>query len=139
MNDATDDEYKFWFGKLGFCFNAIAVILFGKLNMKVCKFLTDGENYKYKNEYEDALINKIYMFQFINAYISNYLLAYWSKNFDGIAQNLIIILIFKQVVMNIWEYAEDRWGTGKKIQKVKDSFANKIENEKDHILRLDID
>jgi len=54
------------------------VIIFGKINMKVCVWLTNGENYRYMNEYENALIKKVYMFNFINAYISNYLLAYWS-------------------------------------------------------------
>ena len=85
MNAATESKYKWWFGKLGFCFNAVAVIIFGKVNMKVCLHLTNGENYRYMNEYEDSLINKVYMFNFINAYISNYLLAYWSNNFGGIA------------------------------------------------------
>ena len=95
VNEATGSEYKWWFGKLGFVFNAIAVILFGKINMKVCVWLTNGENYRYMNEYEDALIRKVYMFNFINAYISNYLLAYWSRNFAGIAENLLIIMVFK--------------------------------------------
>ena len=95
VNEATDSEYKWWFGKLGFAFNAIAVIIFGKINMKVCVWLTDGENYRYMNEYEDALIRKVYMFNFINAYISNYLLAFWSQNFRGIAENLLIIMVFK--------------------------------------------
>ena len=138
MNKATDNEYKWWFGKLGFCFNAVAVILFGKLNMKVCKWLTKDENYKYSNEHEDALINKIYYFNFINAYISNYLLAYWSNNFGGIAQNLMIILIFKQVIMNVWEYVEDKYGTGRRVDKIKDNFAGRIREEKDDIKRLDM-
>ena len=78
------------------------------------------------------------MFNFINAYISNYLLAYWSRNFGGIAQNLLIIMVFKQVIMNVIEYFEDR-STSKKIQKIKKEFEEKISEEKDEKKRMDLD
>ena len=51
----------------------------------------------------------------------------------------MIILIFKQVIMNIWEYVEDKHGTGKRVRKVKDVFAERLRQEKDDMKRLDLD
>ena len=51
----------------------------------------------------------------------------------------MIILIFKQVIMNIWEYVEDKHGTGKRVGQVKKSFEERILAEKDEIKRLDVD
>ena len=52
---------------------------------------------------------------------------------------MMIILIFKQVIMNLWEYLEDKYSTGRKVQRIKDRFAEKIAQEKDEVKRLDLE
>ena len=40
--------------------------------------------------------------------------------------------------MNVWEYVEDKYGTGRRVDKIKDNFAGRIREEKDDIKRLDM-
>ena len=41
--------------------------------------------------------------------------------------------------MNLWEYLEDKYSTGRKVQRIKDRFAEKIAQEKDEVKRLDLE
>ena len=49
----------------------------------------------------------------------------------------MIILVFKQVFMNVYEYVEDKYGTGKRVKAVAESFEERIKLEKDPIKKLD--
>jgi len=62
-------------------FNSLFITLFGTIYKRVAIFLADKENHRQGPDYEDSLINKIYTFQFINAYISNYIYAFWLRDF----------------------------------------------------------
>lgn len=43
---------------------------------KVAKRLTDWENHRTESEYENALILKNFIFQFVNSYISLFYIAF---------------------------------------------------------------
>ena len=103
--------------------NVALIFIFGAVYKIVAEKLVDKENHRYESTYEDSLINKMYMFQFINSYISNYIIAYWVQSFGTLAQNLIVIMVFKQVGANVAEYAMDRILIGRKLRKVKSHFA----------------
>ena len=49
------------------------------------------------------------------------------RNFNGLQKNLIIILAGKQIVMNVYEWLKNRYGVGKKVDKVTAMFKDKIE------------
>lgn len=68
----------------------------------------------------------MYMFQFINSYISNYIIAYWVRDFGILATNLMVILVFKQVGANVAEWAMDKILIGRKIKKVKVEFEARL-------------
>ena len=87
------------------CINVALITAFGFAYKIVLKIMVDKENHRYQQTYEDSLINKLYLFQFINSYISNYIIAYWVRDFVSLATNLVVILVFKQVGMNILEWA----------------------------------
>ena len=76
--------------------------------------------------HEDSLINKMYMFQFINSYISNYSIAFWVRDFAALATNLIVIMVGKQVAKNVVEWAMDKILIGRKIKAVKARYVQKI-------------
>lgn len=63
-------------------FNTLAIGVFGTIYKKVAIYLADKENHRQGHDYEDSVINKIYTFQFINAYISNYIYAFWLRDFS---------------------------------------------------------
>jgi len=50
------------------------------------------------------MINKIYMFQFVNTYISNFVAISYNQNYATLTTNLAIVMIFKQVFMNLLEF-----------------------------------
>ena len=82
------------------------------------------------------MVSKWYMFQFINTYISNYIIAYWVRDMAALATNLVVILVFKQVGVNIAEFLQDKILIGRKIKKVKQNFEaklNAMENKEDLI------
>jgi len=80
--------------------------------------LVDNENHRYVSSYENSLINKIYMFQFVNTYISNFVAVCYNQNFATLTTNLVIVMVFKQVFMNVFEYVHEKYSIGKKIRKV---------------------
>lgn len=59
------------------------------------------ENHQYAEDWENSLITKNFSFQFVNAYISLFTVAFVDREFNHLAQSLAIILAAKQVGMNI--------------------------------------
>ena len=75
--------------------NSILIILFGKIYKKVTKKIVVSENHRYESSFENSMINKIYMFNFINTYIGNFVAIVYNQNFVSLQLNLIIVMIFK--------------------------------------------
>ena len=67
------------------------------------------------------------MFAFVNTYISNFVVICYNQKFGALATNLIIVMIFKQVFINSYEFLEERWKIGGKIKKSDALFVSKIE------------
>ena len=55
----------------------ILMYFFSKLYDKIAVKLTIWENYRTKTEYDDALILKLFAFEFVNSYGSFYYLAFF--------------------------------------------------------------
>ena len=106
--------------------NVMLIFIYGAAYKTIAIILVDKENHRYQQTWEDSLINKMYMFQFINSYISNYIIAYWVRDFGQLATNLMVILVFKQVGANVAEWALDKILIGRKIKKVKLEFEQKL-------------
>lgn len=73
--------------------NSVAIGVFGATYKIVALKLVNSENHRENMSFENSLINKIYMFQFINAYISTYLLCFWTKDFYNAMYNLVIVIV----------------------------------------------
>lgn len=69
--------------------NAVFIIFMNAVYSKVAQKVTDWENHRTDNEYENALILKTFAFQFVNSYISLFYIAFIkSQNFDIFGKEL---------------------------------------------------
>ena len=84
--------------------NSVLIIVFGQIYIWLSGKLVEDENHRYVSSYENSMINKIYMFQFINTYISNFVIILYNQNFGTLTINLVIVMVFKQVFMNLLEF-----------------------------------
>lgn len=66
------------------------------------------------------------MFQFINNYISNFVAICYFQNFYTLMVNLIIVMVFKQVFMNLFDYFYERIFVGRKMRKSDDLFVGPL-------------
>lgn len=56
--------------------NTVQIIIFNMIYQKVAIKLTDDENHRTDTMYEDAMITKLFIFQFINSFASFFFLAF---------------------------------------------------------------
>jgi len=113
--------------------NTIYILIFTKIYKPVVGYLVDIENHRFTNTYENSLIGKLIMFQFVNAYISNFIHAFYFNDFYKLAKNLGTILILKQVFSNTVEYYSDKYFISRKLKKVDQEFDYQINEEENEI------
>jgi len=75
--------------------NSCLIILFGQIYIRLSRWLVFSENHRYVSSFENSMINKIYMFQFVNTYISNFVAVLYNQNYSTLIFNLIVIMVFK--------------------------------------------
>jgi len=75
--------------------NTVLIIIFGQVYLKLCNYLVKQENHRYVGNVENSMINKIYMFQFINTYISNFVYIFYYQNFQMLQYNMVIVMVLK--------------------------------------------
>jgi anoctamin-8 len=95
--------------------NSVYILVFTKLYEPVAMKLVNFENHKSEDDHENSLIGKMIMFQFVNAYIANFIFAFWFRNFYDLAKNLASIVIFMNILNNIHEYVRDRILVDRKV------------------------
>ncbi|KAF9122779.1 Anoctamin-7, partial [Linnemannia schmuckeri] len=63
--------------------NLIIIIILGEIWCRLAEWLTDRENHKYTDAYEDSLIIKRYLFDFANMYATLFYYAFFKAPFGG--------------------------------------------------------
>ncbi|KAK6044693.1 hypothetical protein COOONC_17802 [Cooperia oncophora] len=63
------------------------------------------ENYRTDDEYEDFLISKIVIFQFVTAFGSLFYIAFYLKDMKRLQETLATLLITRQITQNVMETA----------------------------------
>ncbi|KAG0272261.1 Anoctamin-7 [Linnemannia exigua] len=63
--------------------NLIVIIILGEIWCRLAEWLTDKENHKYTDAYEDSLIIKRYLFDFANMYATLFYYAFFKAPFGG--------------------------------------------------------
>ncbi|KAJ4460598.1 putative Transmembrane protein 16H [Paratrimastix pyriformis] len=94
--------------------NAIAITIMDKVYNGVARVLNNWENYRTQTEYDDALMVKTFLFQFVNSYFSLFYLAFGKNpldpdtakgNFDALTEQMTILFLTRLIVGNITETA----------------------------------
>lgn len=60
--------------------NTLSIMIMGKVYQKLAVILTEWENHRTQTSYEDALIIKLFGFQFVNSYTSLFYIAFFRQN-----------------------------------------------------------
>lgn len=60
--------------------NTLSIMIMGKVYQKLAVYLTDWENHRTQTSYEDALIIKLFGFQFVNSYTSLFYIAFFRQD-----------------------------------------------------------
>ncbi|KAL3878156.1 hypothetical protein ACJMK2_030526, partial [Sinanodonta woodiana] len=63
--------------------NAVSILLLGLLYDKMALKLTEWENFRTQTQFNDALIMKLFAFQFANSYASCFYVAFFRGRFDA--------------------------------------------------------
>ena len=102
--------------------NVLLTGLFGLIYENLTLHLVDIENHRYEHKKENSFINKFYMFQFVNNYVSFFDYIFYRQSFTELQYNLITYMVFKQVIFNLLEYVWLYCKVGRKIDKINDMF-----------------
>ena len=100
--------------------------MFGSIYGTVSGKLVRNENHRYVSGFENSMINKIYMFQFVNTYIGNFFAIIYTQQLHALTVNVFVIMVVKQVILNVMEYYQDKIEVGDKIKKVEKLFEEPI-------------
>ncbi|XP_045506984.1 anoctamin-8-like [Colias croceus] len=84
---------------------AIIIALEEEAYARIAKWLNDKENYRLETKYENHLIVKIALFQFVNSFMSLFYIAFYVQDMDKLKEQLAVLLITRQIIGNLKESA----------------------------------
>ncbi|CAH0403409.1 unnamed protein product [Chilo suppressalis] len=86
-------------------FLAIIIAIEEELYARIARWLNDKENYRLETKYENHLIVKIALFQFVNSFMSLFYIAFYLQDMDKLKEQLAVLLITRQLIGNLKESA----------------------------------
>ncbi|CAI2352362.1 unnamed protein product [Caenorhabditis sp. 36 PRJEB53466] len=92
-----------WVCYLPMVIYALMIVISDKIYRRLALLLNDLENYRTDDEYEDFLITKIVLFQFVTAFGSLFYIAFVLRDMKRLQETLATLLITRQVTQNIME------------------------------------
>ncbi|KAK9876156.1 hypothetical protein WA026_011272 [Henosepilachna vigintioctopunctata] len=98
-------NFPLWLGYLPKIMLAIVISLMDDAYFKVAIWLNDKENYRLETKYENHLIGKVALFQFVNSFLSLFYIAFYLQDQDRLKQQLAALFISRQVIGNLKESA----------------------------------
>jgi hypothetical protein len=108
-----------------------ATLLLGGIYAKVAAFIAKRENHRDEQSYESSLSSKRFIFDFVNNYISLYLLAFWDRSLAQLAQNLMTVIVIKQFLFNGIYWFSASVVTRLKIKRIQMIYGDLIKKESD--------
>jgi anoctamin-8 len=71
------------------------------------------ENYRLQSKYENHLIAKVALFQFVNSFLSLFYIAFYLRDQEKLKEQLAGLLISRQIIGNLresaWPYLMEQW------------------------------
>ncbi|XP_055550032.1 anoctamin-8 isoform X2 [Wyeomyia smithii] len=94
-----------------------AITLMDEAYYKLAVWLNDKENYRLQSKYENHLIGKVALFQFVNSFLSLFYIAFYLRDQDKLKEQLAGLLISRQIIGNLresaWPYLVEQWKLAK--------------------------
>ncbi|XP_013147664.1 PREDICTED: anoctamin-8-like [Papilio polytes] len=84
---------------------AIIIAVEEEVYARIARWLNDKENYRLETKYENHLIVKIALFQFVNSFMSLFYIAFYLQDMDKLKEQLAVLLITRQIIGNLKESA----------------------------------
>ncbi|XP_057333098.1 anoctamin-8 isoform X3 [Microplitis mediator] len=97
--------YGFWLSYVPKVLLAIVIAVMDEAYFKIAVWLNDLENYRLDTEYENHLIYKVALFQFVNSFLSLFYIAFYLQDQERLKEQLAALLIARQVISNLKESA----------------------------------
>ena len=72
------------------------------------------------------MINKTYMFQFVNVYISNLVYIFYHQDYGKLLTNTAVVMVVKQVFYNVLEYMLLKCQVDFKLRRVNRVFRQRL-------------
>uniref|UniRef100_A0A915AA04 Anoctamin n=1 Tax=Parascaris univalens TaxID=6257 RepID=A0A915AA04_PARUN len=92
-----------WISYVPMVLYALLIVAGDKYYRILALYLNDLENYRTDDEYEDFLITKIAMYQFVTAFGPLFYIAFYLQNIKRLQETLATLLITRQLAQNINE------------------------------------
>ncbi|ULT93425.1 hypothetical protein L3Y34_003129 [Caenorhabditis briggsae] len=99
----SESFFFHWICYLPMIVYALMIVISDKIYRRLALILNDWENYRTDDEYEDFLITKIVLFQFVTAFGSLFYIAFVLRDMKRLQETLATLLITRQVTQNIME------------------------------------
>ncbi|XP_019880243.2 anoctamin-8 isoform X2 [Aethina tumida] len=97
--------FPMWLGYLPKIMLAVVISLMDEAYFKIAIWLNDKENYRLETKYENHLIGKVALFQFVNSFLSLFYIAFYLQDQARLKEQLAALLISRQVIGNLKESA----------------------------------
>jgi anoctamin-8 len=82
---------------------ALVINILDSVYFRLAVRLNDGENHAYELVHENQLVSKLVVFQFVNSFLSLFYLAFIAGDMAKLQEQLIALLITRQVTGNLGE------------------------------------
>ncbi|XP_035660381.1 anoctamin-8-like [Branchiostoma floridae] len=93
---------------------SLVVMVMDEVYKRIAIWLNDKENYRLQSTYENHLIIKLVLFQFVNSFLSLFYIGFYLQDMNRLEEQLAALLITRQVVGNIKEaLVPYLWGKGR--------------------------
>ncbi|XP_019755048.2 anoctamin-8 isoform X1 [Dendroctonus ponderosae] len=97
--------FPLWLGYIPKVMLAVVIWLMDEAYFKIAIWLNDKENYRLETKYENHLIGKVALFQFVNSFLSLFYIAFYLQDQERLKEQLAALLISRQVLGNLKESA----------------------------------
>ncbi|VDO12932.1 unnamed protein product [Rodentolepis nana] len=82
---------------------AVNIAILNEFYQKIAVKLTNLENHRLTESHEQALVSKLILFQFINAFYASFYIAFYRMDLELLRNHLVTMLVTRQIAGNIKE------------------------------------
>ncbi|CAH1254178.1 ANO8 [Branchiostoma lanceolatum] len=109
---------------------SLVVMVMDEVYKRIAIWLNDKENYRLQSTYENHLIIKLVLFQFVNSFLSLFYIGFYLQDMNRLEEQLAALLITRQVVGNIKEaLVPYLWGKGRLFKMARSKMKEQASGE----------